>query len=105
MIHRGYRVLPDLWLCGHEFAEVAGDRAHIAMSQLVPCFGEGIREFLRVIVEALRDRPIDGIDSQGEVGRKHDWSVALGRIVSIWNRSRSRSVLGRPLPCTRRALG
>src|SRR5450432_1994787 len=74
------------------------------MSELVPRSGERVRELLRMVVKALRDRPIDRVQAQSEVRREHDRSVPLRRIVSIWNSSRSGSVLGCPLKRTGRAL-
>ena len=105
MIHGRHRVLPDLGLRGNQLAKIARDRAHVAVRQLVPRLREGVRELLGVGKKAPRDLRIDRVHPQGEVRREHDRSVPLRSIMSIRNRSRSGSVLGRPLLCTGRALG
>ena len=48
----GHRVLPQLRLRDPR-AEVARDRAHVAVQQLVPGLGERVGELVRVLVEAL----------------------------------------------------
>ena len=52
-------------------AEVARDRAHVAVRQLEPRPGEGVRELVRVLEEAPRDRLVDRVEPQREVGRQH----------------------------------
>ena len=54
MIDRGNRVLPDQRLLRHERAEIARDRAHVAMGELEPGARERVGELLRVLVEAPR---------------------------------------------------
>ena len=54
VIDRGDRVLPQLRLGGTQRAEVARDRPHVAVRQLVPRLGERLGELVRVLVEALR---------------------------------------------------
>src|SRR5205807_2266800 len=51
MIDLGDGVLPQLRL-RNPMAEVARDRSHVAMQQLVPRLGERFRELVRVLVEA-----------------------------------------------------
>ena len=52
MIHRGDRVLPWQLFLGNERAEIARDRAHVAVRQLEPRAGERVRELIRMLVEA-----------------------------------------------------
>ena len=82
MIDRGDGVLPQLRL-RNPWAEVARDGTHVAVQQLVPRLGERVCELVRILVEALRDRRIDGIHLQRKVRREHHWGVPLRRIVSI----------------------
>src|ERR1700686_3990844 len=49
-----YRVLPELRL-GNPRSEVTGERSHVTVQQLVPRFGEGLGQLLRVIQPALGD--------------------------------------------------
>src|SRR5580698_1965863 len=104
MIHRGNRVLPYLGLGGNERAKVARPRAHVAMRQLEPSLGEGVRQLLRMVVEALRDGRIDRVQLQSEVRGEHPGSTAFGGIVRIGNGTIRRAVLGSPLVRTGWAL-
>ena len=69
--HLGDRVLPQQRLRRDLRPEVALDRPHVAVRQLEPRPGERVRELVGVLVEAPRDRPVDGIQAQREVGRQH----------------------------------
>ena len=60
VVDRGDRVLPQLRLRDPR-AEVARDRPHVAVQQLVPGLGERVGELVRVLVEALRDRLVDRV--------------------------------------------
>ena len=53
VVDRGDRVLPQLRLRDPR-AEVARQRAHVAVQQLVPGLGERVGELVGVLVEALR---------------------------------------------------
>src|SRR5580704_12152093 len=97
MIYGGNRILPEQRFLRHQRAEVARERSHVAMRQLVPRLGEGVRQLLWMIVETLRDRRIDGIDLQGEVGCEHERGMPLRRVVGIRNSGRPSSILGPPL--------
>src|SRR5262245_11333052 len=57
-----------------------------------------------MFVEALRDRPIDGIESQREIRREHERGVLLRSIVGIGNGARTGAVLGPPLMSAGRTL-
>ena len=56
MIDRGDGVLPQLRRRNPR-AEVARDGSHVAVQQLVPRLGERFCKLVRMLVEALRDRP------------------------------------------------
>ena len=73
------------------------------MGELEPGAGEGVRELVRVLVEAARDFFILGIEAQREVGGEHGRPVFLRRIVRV--RHVFRSILGNPLVGAGRALG
>jgi hypothetical protein len=45
--------------------------------------GEGVGKLVRVLVEALGNRRIDGVHAQGHVAGQHHRRVLLGRIVRI----------------------
>ena len=96
VIDRGDRVLPQLRL-GHPRAEVARDGPHVAVQQLVPGLGERLGELVRVLVEALRDRPVDRVDLQREVRRQHHRRVPLRRVVGVRHGALGLGILGRPL--------
>ena len=95
--HLGHRVLPDLWLAGHEGPESAGVGPHVAVGQLEPGLGEGLGELAGVLVEALGDRSVDGIEAQGQVGGEHRRGVGPRRVVGVGHGALTRAVLGLPL--------
>ena len=76
------RVLPQLRLRDLR-AEVAGDRAHVAVQQLVPGLGEGEAERVEVLVEAARDLLVLGIHAKCEVGGEHRGLALVGRAVRV----------------------
>ena len=94
-------VLPQLRL-GNPRAEVARDRSHVAVHQLVPGLGERVCELVRMLVEALRDRRVDRIHLQRKIRRQHHRGVPLGRVVSIGHGALRRGILGSPLLARRR---
>src|SRR5207237_1625749 len=59
MTDLGNGVLPELRLRRNQRAEVARDGSHVAVDQLVPSLCERVCKLVRVLVEALRDRPVD----------------------------------------------
>src|SRR6185295_13399188 len=61
--------------------------------------------FPRILEEAPRDRLINRIHPQGEVGGEHERGVPLRGIVGIGNRARSSPALGSPLVRAGGALG
>ncbi len=103
VIDGGDGVLPDQFLRRNLRAEVACARAHVAMRQLEPRPGEGVRELIRVLVEAPRDLLVDRVDPQREVGGQHGRRVPLRWVERIRN---CRGVALRlPLIGAGRALG
>ena len=105
MIHGGDRVLPDQRLLRNERAEIAHDRAHVAVRQLEPRPGKGVRELIRMLVEAPRDFFVSRVEPQGEVGGQHGGRVTLRRVERIRHRTGACAVLRRPLIRAGRALG
>ena len=103
VIDRGDGVLPQLRLRNPR-AEVARDRPHVAVQQLVPGLGERVRELVRVLVEALRDRRVDRVHLQRQVRRQHHRRVPLRRIMRIGHRALGLGVRRRPLLRAGRAL-
>ena len=97
-------VLPDQLLPGDLRAEIARTRTHVAVRQLEPGPGEGIGERVRVLVEAPRDRLVDGIHPHGHVRGGHHGRMALRRIVGIRHGVRAGAALRHPLPRTGWAL-
>ena len=65
------RVLPQQRLLRDQRAEVALDRAHVAVRQLEPGPGERVGELVRVLQEAPGDLLVDRVDPQREVGGQH----------------------------------
>src|SRR6185312_10163434 len=63
-----------------------------------------IRELLRILMEALRNRRIDRVHLQGEVRGEHERGVLLRWIMGIRHGARSSPVLGSPLVRTGWAL-
>ena len=74
MIHRRDRVLPDQRLLRHERAEVARDRAHVAVRELEPGAGKRVRELVRMLVEAPRDLLVGRVEPQRR-GPSSAWSA------------------------------
>ncbi len=97
-------VLPQLGF-GDPRAEVARDRAHVAVQQLEPGPREGVGELVGVLVEALRDRRVDRIHLQGEIRRQHHRRVPLRRILGVGHLVLRGGVRGRPLLRAGRAGG
>ena len=91
----GQRVLPDQFFLGHFRTQVARARAHVAMGQLEPRPRERIGERLRILQEALGDRPVDRIEAQRQVGGQHLGALLAGGVVR--ERHVLRRVLGDPL--------
>ena len=67
MVDSGDRILPDEFLGRHQWAEIAAARAHVAVSQLVPCPSKGIRELIWVLIKASGNFFVKGIEAQGQV--------------------------------------
>ena len=103
--HRRDGVLPDQRLGRDLRAEVAHDRAHVAVGQLEPRPGEGVRELVRVLQEAPRDLLVDRVHAEREVGRQHRRGAALRRVVGVGDGARAGAVLRLPLVRAGRALG
>ena len=93
----GTRVLPEQRLLRDLRAEVALDRAHVAVGQLEPGPGEGVRELVRVLQEAPRDRLVDRVEPQREVGRQHRRGVGRRRVVGVRHGAGPAAVLRHPL--------
>ena len=105
MVDRGDRVLPDQLFGRHQRAQVAGERTHVAVGQLEPGAGKRVGQGLRVGQEAARDRLVDRVHPQRQVGRRHHRRVALRRIVGIGHDAGRSGAGGRPLVGASRALG
>src|SRR5579859_5652160 len=104
MIECRDRILPQQFFFWNQRAEIAGAWAHITMGQLVPRAGKSVCELIRVFVETLRNRGVEGIHPQGKVCRKHRGGVPLRGIVSIRDSIRRSATLRYPLIRTSRAL-
>ena len=76
----GDRVLPDQRLGRDLGAEVALDRAHVAVGELEPGAGERVGELVRVLVEAARDLLVDRVHAQREVGGEHRRLTRASRV-------------------------
>ena len=74
-------VLPNELFLGDFGSEIARARAHVAVGQLEPGPGEGIRELLGVVAEPLGDLVVHGVHPQCEVRRGHDGGDLFRRIV------------------------
>ena len=98
------RVLPQLRL-GDPRAEVARDRAHVAVQQLVPRLGERLGELLGVVEPAPGDRPVDRVEPQREVSGEHHRRAPLRRVVRVGHGALGLGVGRHPLPGAGRALG
>ena len=90
--------------CRHERAEVALDRAHVAVRQLEPRPREGVRELVRVLQEAPRDRLVDRVDAQREVGGQHRRRPHQRAVLGVGHGVRAAAVLRLPLVGAGRAL-
>src|SRR5579871_3111154 len=97
MIDRGNGILPNLRLLRNQRTEVARNRSHIAVRQLVPSLGEGFGELFGMLVESPRDFFVSRIEAQRKVRGQHGWSVLLFRIVRIRNRARASAIFRGPL--------
>ncbi len=104
MIDGGNRILPEQHFAGDLAADVTGARAHVAVGQLEPRLGEGEAILLRVLLEALRDLAVLGIELQRQVGREHDRSVPLVRVERIRHQVCRSLGFRHPLGGTCRAL-
>ena len=103
MRRRGQRVLPDQLLGRHLRAEVADDRAHVAVGQLEPGAGEGVGERLLVLGEAPGDLLVDRVEAERQVRRQHP-RLALARAERVRHQVVARAALGPPLVGARRGL-
>ena len=77
MIDGGDWVLPDQLFLGNERAEVAVDRAHVAVGELVPGSGEGVGELVGILVEVPRDLLVGGVGLEGDVAGEHGWRATF----------------------------
>ena len=96
VVDGGHGILPQLRL-RNPGAEVAGDGPHVAVEQLVPGLRERVGELVGVLVEAPRDRLVDRIDLQRQVGGEHHRRVPLRRVVRVRHRLGGLGILRRPL--------
>src|ERR1035441_5225506 len=93
--------LPDQSFLRHQRAEIARDRAHVAVRELEPGAGECIGELIRVFVEPPRDLLIGQIEAQRQIGRQHSGHALLRLVERV--RYGCLSILGLPLFRSRRA--
>src|SRR5262245_56978766 len=105
MRDRRNRVLPQLRLLGNQRTQIARDWPHIAVRQLEPRLGEGIRELLRVLVEAPRDLLVGWIEPQRQVRRQHRRRDLPRLVMRVRNRAFAGAVLRLPLLRARRTRG
>ena len=105
MIHGWQRVLPNQHFLWHFRAKVTRKRAHVAVSQLEPSFGKGLRKFSRVFQETLRDLVVARVFTQRHVRGEHDGRMRFPCNMGVWNEAIPRTALRRPLLGTRRAFG
>ena len=75
--------MPDQVFSRDVRTDITGLRAHVAMGQLEPGAGEGIREIGRVIVETFGNLPVLGIHLQRHVGVGHHRVASDGRVFDI----------------------
>ena len=85
-------------------AEIARQRAHVAVRQLEPRPGECVRELIRILEKAPRNLFVGRVEPQGEVGGQHGRRVTLRRVVGIRHGTGARAMLRLPLMRTGRAL-
>ena len=76
VIDCGDGVLPDQFLRRNLRTEITRARAHVAVGQLEPRAGKRVRELIRVLVEAPRDRFVDRVEPQAR-GRWSAWLAAM----------------------------
>ena len=100
VVHGGDRVLPEQRLLGDQRSEVALDRAHVEVRQLEPDPGERVRQLVRVLQEAPRDRLVDRVEPQREVRRQDRRGVCLRRVVGVRHGAGPAAVSRDPLPQT-----
>ena len=98
------RVLPDQIFLRNFRSEVADFGSHIAVSQLEPGAGEGIRKRFGVLVEAARDGFVDRVEAQRQVSGGHHRRVLLRRVVRIGNHVFGLAVFRLPLLSASRAF-
>ena len=101
---RGDGVLPQKLFFRHVRTEIARAGTHVAVGQLKPGAGEGVRELLGIIVVSTRNRLISRVKAKGEVGCGHHRSVLLRRVVGVNHHVLIVHVFGQPLVCAGRAL-
>ena len=75
------------------------------MRQLEPRLREGVRELLRVLVEAPRDLLVGRVEPQREVRRQHRRRDLLRRVVRVRDRAFTGAVLRLPLLRASRTRG
>ena len=74
------------------------------MRQLEPRSGKGVRELIRILVEAPRDLFVGRVQAQREVRGQHGRRDTFRRVVGMRHRFGARATLRRPLMRTSRAL-
>ncbi len=104
VIHRRHRILPYHDFARHLRPEVAAARPHVAVGQLEPGAGKGIREEVLIRCEALGDLPVDGVKAQCHVRVRHDGVAAQGGVFHVHRAIFLLDGDGLPLPGTGRAL-
>ena len=103
MVDGGNGILPQLRL-GNPRTEVARDRPHVAVQQLVPRLGERLGHLLGVVQPAPGDRPVDRVHSHRDVSDQHRRRASRST-EWIGDRARAGPVFRRELPRACRALG
>jgi hypothetical protein len=103
VVHRRDRVLPDQRLLRHQRAEIARDRAHVAVRELEPGAGKGVGELFRMLEKAPRDLLVGRIEAQREVGGQHGRHMLLRLVEGV--RDGGRSAFRLPLFGAGRAFG
>src|SRR5688572_29550412 len=104
MIERGNRVLPNQIFFWHFRTEVPRFGTHVAVHQLEPGTGKGVRKLIRMFQESPRDLFVGGIKPQREVGGQHVRRDPLRSVVRMWHRALTSAVLRPPLMGASRAL-
>ena len=85
MVDGGNGVLPNQLFGWNIGAKIENFGAHIAVRQLEPGPGKSISQGLLILMEAARDRFVEGIKAQGKIGRGHHRPMLDGGIVGIGN--------------------